>query len=65
VNAALQCAIVEKCVGVVGATDSEYSGLAQYVLQNFSVCVGRRGGGEVWEWWVQLILNILDLLNIF
>lgn len=38
VMAAFQCAVVEKCVGVVGAAYSQYSEIVQMVLQNFSVC---------------------------
>ena len=38
VIAAFQCAVVEHCVGAVGAAYSQYSELVQYVLQNYSVC---------------------------
>eukprot|EP00026_Physarum_polycephalum_P003708 Phypoly_transcript_03722.p1 GENE.Phypoly_transcript_03722~~Phypoly_transcript_03722.p1 ORF type:complete len:772 (+),score=58.98 Phypoly_transcript_03722:345-2318(+) len=35
--AAFQCAVVEHCIGVVGAAYSQYSELVQYVLQNYSI----------------------------
>lgn len=46
VMAAIQCALVEKCVGVVGAAYSQYSEIVQLVLQNYSVCTGKRGECE-------------------
>jgi hypothetical protein len=52
-------------VGVVTAVDSAYSGLAQYVLQNFSVCVreGERRGatGSVRSDW----LNMFHKIGVF
>lgn len=37
--AAFQCAVVDKCVGVIGDAYSADSELVQYVLQNYSVCL--------------------------
>jgi hypothetical protein len=60
VMAAFQCAVVEHCVGVVGAAYSQYSALVQYVLQNYSV--SKRGINKEKDSEIAMFLTLLHYL---